>query len=186
MHNATKDAIDFVREQISQRKSVSRDDLIQAAVVSGFKHKTSALFTAVDYLILSGEIGRTKRGTYELVEQPEPEEVQEPVMSEARVQVIEAYKATIQAFTETSRILASIDQRMGMLEKHIGMVEQSIHAICKQGIEIDAANRRLASIEARTASTHQMVSQMHQQAEAKAIAGIERKATGSDAIGGTD
>lgn len=143
MHNATKDAIDFVTEQIRQRKSVSKDDLIQAAVVSGFKHKTSTLFTAVDYLILSGEIGRTKRGTYELVEQPEPEKVQEPAMNEAQAQVIEAYKATIQAFAETSRILASIDQRMGMLEKHIGTVERSVHAICKQGDETDKAIKEL-------------------------------------------
>ena len=143
MHNATRDAIDFVTEQVRQRKSVSRDDLIQAAVVSGFKHKTSTLFTAVDYLILSGEIGRTKRGTYELIEQPEPEEAQEPVMNEAQVQVIEAYRATIRAFAETNRILASIDQRMSMLEKHIGIVGRGTHAICKQSDETDKAIKEL-------------------------------------------
>ena len=143
MHNATKDAIDFVKEQIRQRKSVSRDDLIQAAVVSGFKHKTSTLFTAVDYLILSGEIGRTKRGTYELVEQPEPEEAQEPALNEAQVQVIEAYRATIQAFADTNRILASIDQRLGMMEKHIGKVESGIHTIFEWCDENDKAIKEL-------------------------------------------
>lgn len=119
MHNATKEAIDFVKELIHQHKSVNRDDLIQAAVVSGFKHKTSTLFTALDYLILSGEVGRTKRGTYELVEQPEPEKAQEHAMSEAQAQVIEAYKAAFHAFAETNRIMASIDARIGELEKQI-------------------------------------------------------------------
>lgn len=143
MHNATRDAINFVTEQIRQRKSVSKDDLIQAAVVSGFKHKTSTLFTAVDYLILSGEIGRTKRGTYELIEQPEPKEAQEPAMSEVQAQIIEAYKATFQAFAETNRILASIDQRMGMLEKHVGLVGRGINIICNQGDETDKAIKEL-------------------------------------------
>ena len=53
-------------------------------------------------------------------------------------------------------------------------------------IEIDAANRRLASIEARTASTHQMVSQMHHEAEVKAVRGIDKETEGAEAIGGTD
>lgn len=143
MHNATRDAIDFVTEYIRQHKSASRDDLIQAAVVSGFKHKTSTLFTAVDYLILSGEIGRTKRGTYELVEQPEPEEAQEPVMSEAQVQVIEAYRATIRAFADTNRMLANIEQRMDILEKHIGLVARGINIICNQADETDKAIKEL-------------------------------------------
>lgn len=148
MHNATRDAIDFVTEQMRQRKSVSRDDLIHAAVVSGFKHKTATIFTAMDHLISNGEVVKTARGHYAL---PAP----------AIGRPIEEASAA-NAFIETNKLLTQLR------------------------IEIDAANRRLASIEARTASTHQMVSQMHQQAEAKAIAGIECEATGSDAIGGTD
>ena len=148
MHNATKDAIAFVTELIRKHKSMSRDDLIQAAVVSGFKHKTATLFTAMDHLISNGEVVKTARGHYAL---PAP----------AIGRPIEEASAA-NAFIETNKLLTQLR------------------------IEIDAVNRRLAFIEARTASTHQMVSQMHQQAEAKAIRGFVKETEGAEAIGGTD
>lgn len=147
-HSATRDAISFVAAHMEKYRESNREKLIRDAIASGFQHKTATLFTAIDHLILKGEIVKTSRGHYAL---PAP----------AIGRPIEEASAA-NAFIETNKLLAQLR------------------------IEIDAANRRLASIEARTASTHQMVSQMHQQAEAKAIAGIEREATGSDAIGGTD
>ena len=147
-HGATKDAISFVAAHMEKYRESNREKVIRDAIASGFQHKTATLFTAIDHLILKGEIVKTARGCYAL---PAP----------ATERSIEESSAA-NAFIETNKLLAQLR------------------------IEIDAANRRLASIEARTASTHQMVSQMHQQAEAKAVRCAIEETKCAEAIGGTD
>lgn len=147
-HSATLDAISFVAAHMEKYRESNREKLIRDAIASGFQHKTATLFTAIDHLILKGEIVKTSRGHYAL---PAPV-IDRPIEE----------SSAASAFIETNKLLTQLR------------------------IEIDAANRRLASIEARTASTHQMVSQMHRQAEDKAIRGIVREAEGAEAIGGTD
>ena len=147
-HSATKDAISFVSAHMEKYRESNREKLIRDAIASGFQHKTAALFTAINHLILKGEIVKTSRGHYAL-----PTQAIERPIEEA---------SAANAFIETNKLLAQLR------------------------IEIDAANRRLASIEARTASTHQMVSKLHQQAEAKAVRCAIEETKCAEAIGGTD